>query len=180
MPVYRSFRSAVSFFDMLTGYLNQIANEANATLHLLSPRAESEPSYALHPTMTHRDDLLVRDGHPLLAVLIEYRAPMALFDARDYVEAKSYAGAQEQDKNLADMVVGLGKRLRDELTPTTRDEKPPAVELQEAQWTITLRGPDLKTTIWKGSPFDVAELDKAFHAIVDAIVARSKQVAAKA
>lgn len=180
MPVYRTVRGSMSFFEMLTSYLREIAGEADATLHPLDLNTSAEHGYALHPHLKHQDALLVRDGHPLLAVMIEYRAPEALFNPIDgYVDAKSYAGAQEQDKNLADMVVGLGKRLRDELTPTTRGKEPAPVEIDEARWTISLRGPDLKTTTWKGSPFDVAELDKAFHVIVDAIVARSKQVAAK-
>lgn len=170
MPVYRTIRDFVggsTLFDLLKSYLTTLVSKANIDLLQLSPH-ETDEDRRFAMREQGYDALLVREGRPLLAVTIVCRTPR--------VEVDPFAGIYaEKEPTIADMAVGLADRLVKELTPTKAQEaaasKPKFVE---ASWSIAMRYPGIDLTSWTGSPFDVDAMEKAFIAITDAIVARSK------
>lgn len=176
MPVYRIESAGRSLFEALLNYLASIAKGADVTLHILDfTRPENDNPLATYgpQRIWQKDQLLVREGKPLLAVAIGYTP--ALEKIEGYEDAPAYAGSGTpvKDANLADMTVDLLKRVKNELTPTKEDKKPEPV-LIEASWSVTIRGPGIARKTWTGSPFDVDTLTAAFNAVVDAIVLRAK------
>ncbi len=162
MPVFRTpVGRTIPFFDTLTGYLESVAKEADITLHRLSGKPDG------YSKDEHVDLLLVREGRALMAVTIAF-SPSGF--SPEWVEAPSYQGTAGEEGNLEDLATGLADRLRKELPK----KEEPKVEIPEATWAIGLRGPAVESQTWTGSPFEIDTLEKAFAAIVDAIVARSK------
>lgn len=173
MPVYRSATNSSSFLDMLVNYLTTVATTGKLVVVPLHLRDRNHP-------VVRVDHLLIREGIPLVAVALSV-VPSGDASEDIYMHLGAYQGTGEEvgSGNFADLAKRMGQRVLDELTPSKPDTQEAAKD-RELVWTIKLRYPGqapLDRDEWTGGPFDVALIEGAFAAIVDAIVLRDKATA---
>lgn len=188
MAVYRSSLGGAvgtsyrqKFFDTLVGCLASICRDGSISMVSLAPPVDPVekvgdlPRWAKTQNLTYeRDELLLRDGAPLLAVFLRYQCsagPKHLPGEEEdagYVDAPSYAGAG----SLREVQHELGARLR-AAVPSPAPEAPPKPAFNEGRWVMVLRALDVpEPLIITGSPLDIDAIDGAFTVLVDQLVAR--------
>lgn len=168
------------FFDTLVGCLASICRDGSITMVSLAPpvdpveKAEDLPRWAKTQNLLHeRDELLLRDGAPLLAVFLRYQCssgPKNLPGEPEdpgYVDAPAYAGAG----TIHEVQHSLGERLR-AAAPAPKPEAPPKPSFNEGKWVMVLRTSDADSpVIFQGSPLDIDAIDRAFTVMTDMLVA---------
>lgn len=185
MAVYRSSLGGAvgtnyrqKFFDTLVGCLASICRDGSISMVSLAPpvdpaeKVEDRWTKMRNPAY-ERDEMLLRNGAPLLAVFLRYRSsagpeniPGEPGDA-DYADAPSYAGGSIREVQHA-----LGARLR-AAVPSPAPEAPPKPTFNEGRWTMVLRALDMpEPLVFIGHPLDIDAIDGAFTVLVDQLVAR--------
>ena len=185
MPVFRTvgyagISSSSSLFDILSINLQELARAGEIQTVSLARKVTAEMHQFVEPT-DFLDQLLVREGKPLISVSISVRGSarsyMAVQGLRDYIDMpQTDAGVVSDHAEL------LGLRLKSELAPVKpkgqAQQAPDPVE--QLCWTVDIRYPGQKSRdgfVFDGGPFDFDKLELAYTAIVDAIVFRSKPAA---
>lgn len=161
MPVFRTSPGIASdlFHDLLSQYLKEITQPASIIL-VETDGHEDYTTRVYNHKGYHREQLLVREGKALLLVGIYGTASNR--DGNGYVMVPSYAGAGNLDKMVT--------RSQDKLSVLNTEKGEREDTYKPLSWVINVRTADGACDEFKGGPFDIDIIEKAFDKITDRIL----------
>jgi hypothetical protein len=189
MPVFRTVGYAgispsSSFFDILSVNLQELAKAGDIQMVSIARKIVGE-QHQFADASDYLDQLLVREGKPLINVSINVRGSSVNSQPgflQGYVDGPAYR-EQSETGVVAKHAELLSLRLKSELAPVkSRPERASQApdRIEQMGWSIDIYYPgqeSRKGFAFEGSPFDFDKLELAYTAIVDAIVLRSKPAA---
>lgn len=161
MPVFHTSSGNTDnlFHDILSQYLKEITQRASIRL-VETDGYEDYMRRVYNHSGYHKEQLLVREGKALLLVGIYGTASKR--DNDGYVMAPSYAGAGNLDTMVA--------RSQDKLSALNTEEGEKEDMYKPLSWIINVRTADGACDEFKGGPFDIDIIEKAFDKITDRIL----------
>lgn len=151
-----------SFYYQMNAFLRKIVQEAKLDCYELRDEQSGDNN-----DNCYRDVLLVRDGKALLSVYLRVKG------SADAGQAFMWPPAVIKKES-----VGLGARLSqaiEEANPTA-----PPVErraLKNLRWWIVFRGADKVETTYLGNQFDLDQINAAFNALENRLIAEVTRAA---